>query len=89
MNTFKKFQCLAMIIIAGLTLARTSLAQTPDTRADFDNDGKADIVLYNRITGKAQIWYMNGTDLNYAKLPKDVVSQATGLPMRRCATTRA
>src|SRR5207249_2294190 len=45
-------------------LAFAALAHaTPSAQADFDGDGKSDILWRNAITGQNYIYFMNGTTI--------------------------
>jgi hypothetical protein len=49
-------------------------------QADFNLDGKSDILWHNGTTGATQIWFMNGTErLSFADLPSSLnIADSTG-----------
>ncbi len=66
--------CLAVWLTFVFSSGLIQAARPTSAPSDFDNprDGKSDLVWRNRITGKSQIWYMDGLDLKTNIPPRDI-----------------
>src|SRR5438132_351704 len=65
----------SIVLSASATVAHAARPDPNSVPSDFNStpDGRTDLVWRNRITGKNQIWYMNGLDLKAGTPPKDIV----------------
>ncbi|MCI0534275.1 MAG: hypothetical protein L0Z50_03500, partial [Verrucomicrobiales bacterium] len=66
---------ISIILACSVSLVRAARPDPNTIHSDFNStpDQRTDLVWRNRITGKSQIWYMNGLDLKAGSPPRDIV----------------
>ena len=65
MNGYR-FRCVATNQAGSVVSSAVSLTVTPRATADFNQDGKVDLVWQNAATGERRVWLMNGASLESA-----------------------
>ncbi len=60
MNGYR-FRCVATNLAGSVTSTVVALAVYSRASADFNQDGSADLIWQNTVTGERKIWLMNGT----------------------------
>ncbi|MCI0534414.1 MAG: hypothetical protein L0Z50_04225, partial [Verrucomicrobiales bacterium] len=66
---------ISIILACSVSLVWAARPDPNTIHSDFNStpDQRTDLVWRNRITGKSQIWYMNGLDLKAGSPPRDIV----------------